>query len=56
MDLRHPTDGIYLDRKDPVGRDASVPLWLAADSRPHFPIERDITAPVAVGTAIFTGP
>jgi len=55
MDLRHATDGIYLDRKDPVGRDASVPLWLPADSRPHFPIDTGYNSAGGGGDGYFYG-
>ena len=55
MDLRYLTDGIYLDRNDTAGRDASVPPWLGADSSPPFLIQTGNNSAGSGGQGYFAG-
>src|SRR2546429_223499 len=55
MDLRYVSDGLHLDRKDLLGRDAPVPWWPSTDSGPLFLVHTGDNSAGNGGDGYFAG-
>jgi hypothetical protein len=55
MDLRYVSDGIRLDRKDPLGREAPVPWRPSTDSQPLFLVHTGDNSAGNGGDGYFAG-